>query len=196
MKYPRFVSLMIIGTIAMLSLSPVAAAPSMSHTRAPVQQQEPLPPCPICDSDTIVAGSSVLTQQEVEGLLLALNDEYHAWAVYDQVIQDFGNVRPFVNIRRSEESHIRALERMMNLYGVPIPANPWPGHVAGYASVTEACAAGGQAEIEDRDLYDTILQTTERPNILTVYRALARASAERHLPAFERCSARGNRPAR
>lgn len=31
-----------------------------------------------------------LTEHEIEALREALDDEYHAWATYDQVIADFG----------------------------------------------------------------------------------------------------------
>ena len=33
-----------------------------------------------------------LTEHEIEALREALDDEYHAWATYDQVIADFGEV--------------------------------------------------------------------------------------------------------
>ena len=42
-----------------------------------------------------------LTEIEIHALNEALNDEHHAWATYDQVIADFGEVRPFSNIREA-----------------------------------------------------------------------------------------------
>jgi hypothetical protein len=39
-----------------------------------------------------------LSQSEIEALGLALNDEYKAWAVHDQVISDLGAILPFTNI--------------------------------------------------------------------------------------------------
>ena len=50
-----------------------------------------------------------LTEIEIQVLNEALDDEYHAWATYDQVIADFGEVRPFSNIREAEARHINAL---------------------------------------------------------------------------------------
>jgi len=50
-----------------------------------------------------------LTDIEIRMLQEALDDEYHAWAIYDQVIADFGEVRPFINIRQAEARHIEAL---------------------------------------------------------------------------------------
>lgn len=36
----------------------------------------------------------------------ALDDEYHAWAIYDQVIAEFGEARPFITICQAEARHI------------------------------------------------------------------------------------------
>ena len=44
-----------------------------------------------------MAQSVELEEQERQALREALDDEYHAWATYDQVIADFGAVRPFIN---------------------------------------------------------------------------------------------------
>jgi len=134
---------------------------------------------------------TTLNENEVRALLEALDDEYRAWAAYDRVISDFGEVRPFSNIREAEARHIEALRGLFVRYGVPMPANPWPGKVAGYASLREACEAGVAAEIENAALYERLLASTQRPDILAVFRNLRDASQERHLPAFQRCVERG-----
>ena len=156
---------------------------------APMGASSTVTACPICGMD-IGQYSGPLGQQEVEGLLQALNDEYYAWAVYDQVIEDFGQVRPFVNIQGAEANHIDALLSLFRTYQVPIPENPWPGDVGSFDSVQEACAAGVQAEIENAALYDELFKTTGREDILKVYQSLQRASQEQHLPAFQRCAGR------
>ena len=69
----------------------------------------------------------------------------------------------------------------------------WPGKVTRYADLQEACQAGVAAEIENGALYDRLLATTQRPDIVTVFRNLREASQERHLPAFRRCAERGGR---
>jgi len=147
--------------------------------------------CLICDQVDLSAYSGPLTTKEVEGLLLALNDEYHAWAVYDQVLQDFGEVNPFANIRRSEATHIDALIDLFNSYNVPIPENAWIGNVGSYPSITQACETGVEAEVLNRDLYTRLFSTTDRQDIISAYTALQQASDEKHLPAFERCSNSG-----
>lgn len=125
-----------------------------------------------------------------EALLMALDDEYKAKATYAQVIEDFGAVRPFINIKRSEERHIQALIPLLKKYGVSIPDNPYLGNIASYNSLKEACLAGIQAEIENVALYDRIESMVNQRDILNVFASLRWASQERHLPAFERCANR------
>jgi len=128
-----------------------------------------------------------LNETEVAALHEALDDEYHAWATYDQVVHDFGMVRPFSNIRDAEARHIAALLSLCERHGVAPPSNPWPGKVERYPSLREACAAAVEAEITNAALYERLLASTDRSDILTVFRNLRDASQERHLPAFRRC---------
>lgn len=132
-----------------------------------------------------------LNDAEQRALRVALDDEYKAWATYDQVIADFGEVRPFINIREAEARHVRALHRLFEQDGLPVPPNPHPGRVPRYASVQAACAAGVAAEIDNDALYERLLAGPLRPEIATVLGRLQAASRERHLPAFRRCAAGG-----
>jgi hypothetical protein len=131
-----------------------------------------------------------LTDAEIRALHEALDDEYRAWATYDQVISDFGAVRPFSNIRDAEARHIDALQRLFVRYGLRVPENPWLRKVARYGSPSEACEAGVTAEIANAALYERLLASTQRTDILAVFRNLQGASQQRHLPAFRRCAAR------
>jgi hypothetical protein len=132
-----------------------------------------------------------LSETEIEALHAALDDEYRAWATYEQVIEDFGDAPPFPNIRDAEARHIEALRTLFQRYQLEIPINPWPGKTPRYANLHAACEAGVAAEIENSALYERLLASTQRPDILTVFRNLQEASQRRHLPAFKRCVARG-----
>ncbi len=134
---------------------------------------------------------SLLTQAEIVALHAALDDEYKAWTIYDQVIHDHGPERPFINIVESEARHIEALRVLFECYGVAVPGNPWAGRVPRYASTREACQAGVEAEVENAALYERLMRSTEREDILAVFENLRRASQERHLPAFRRGASRG-----
>ncbi len=128
-----------------------------------------------------------LAEDETAVLHEALDDEYRAWATYNQVIADFGEVRPFINIREAEARHIEALVRLFERYGISVPENPWPGKVESYPDLETACRAGVEAEIANAGMYDRLLEQTQREDIRMVLRNLQEASQERHLPAFRRC---------
>jgi hypothetical protein len=134
---------------------------------------------------------SILNETEVSALHEALDDEYRAWATYDQVIAAFGAVPPFSNIRDAEARHIEPLRTLFTRYALPLHENPWLGKAPHYASRREACEAGVAAEIANAALYERLLTSTQRPDILTVFRSLQEASQQRHLPAFRRCIERG-----
>ncbi len=139
------------------------------------------------------SSESPLLPAEVDALLAALDDEYLAWATYDQVIADFGPVRPFINIRDAEARHIGALLPLFEHYGIPVPANPYPGTLPHYPDLKAACEAGVAAEVENAALYGRLESATTRTDLLTVFSRLREASQERHLPAFRRCADRRGR---
>jgi hypothetical protein len=136
-------------------------------------------------------GTAGLGEGERGALRDALDDEYRAWATYDQVTRDFGPERPFINIRDAEARHIDALCALFRRYGLEVPKNTWPGRVPRFASIREACEAGVEAEVANAELYDRLMRSTSRRDILAVFGNLRRASQDRHLPAFRRCASRG-----
>lgn len=134
---------------------------------------------------------NTLTEDEIQALNEALDDEYLSWTTYDQVIRDFGDVRPFINIRGAEARHIEALRTLYIRYGVEIPKNTWLGRVERYPDLQAACEAGVKAEVANAEMYDRLLTVVQRPDMRQVLTNLQAASQLRHLPAFERCVQRG-----
>lgn len=132
-----------------------------------------------------------LTASEIPALREALDDEYRAWATYDQVVTDFGEVCRFVSIRNAEARDIDALSTLFARYGLPIPVNTWVGKATRFASVQQACEAAVTAEIANGEMVERLVAVTQRPDIVAVLRNLQQASQQRHLPAFERCAQRG-----
>jgi hypothetical protein len=60
-------------------------------------------------------------------------------------------------------------------------------------SLTEACKIGVAAEVENAEMYHRLITAAANyPDVQNVLRQLQRASAENHLPAFQRCLARSN----
>ena len=135
---------------------------------------------------------NTLSDDETAALNEALDDEYKALATYEQVIADFGEIRPFINIAESEGRHIDALRGCFERYGVTVPESSWEGRAPRFNSVGEACRAGVDAEVENGAMYDRLLQSTERADLIEVLQNLQRASQENHLAAFQRCADRSD----
>jgi hypothetical protein len=118
-----------------------------------------------------MSSMQTLDDAEVRALSETLDDEYKARETYAKVIRDFGEVRPFINIVKAEARHALALLNLFEKYGVSPPANRWAGKAPRFSSVHEACIAGVQGEIENVALYDRVLKSTRRPDILSAYQS-------------------------
>ena len=174
------------ATVWALPPSPVAGNGTGGYGWRATPEAEPVGPGPVIDDGSL----GELDEEEVEALLMALDDEYKAWSVYDQVIADFGDVRPFTQIMRAEENHIAALVTLFDRYDLDVPENEWPGNVPTFDSLAAACEAGVQAEIDNGALYDELFSMVkaDNPDIIQVFTSLQQASETKHLPAFERCA--------
>ena len=128
-----------------------------------------------------------MTPQTVAALTEALEDEYKARALYRQVIEAFGPVRPFVNIVESESRHAAALLALFERFGLTPPVDDWAYRGAAPASVAEACGMAVEAGIENAEMYERLLAQVDEPDVRDVLRRLQTASRENHLPAFRRC---------
>lgn len=184
------VGTLVVGAVAMWSL-PIDAEAQYGNGRGNSQaQRQPAAMSNQVAPDRANPGHDVqaLSQNESEALLTALDDEYKAWSIYEQVIDDLGAVRPFTSIQRAEERHIAALVRLLQQFGVEVPVNEWEGNVPSFDSVSAACAASAQAEIDNAALYDELFKMVDNPRIVRVFEALQRASERKHLPAFEQCA--------
>jgi len=135
-----------------------------------------------------------LDEQTQQALLDALNDEYKAHATYQKVIEQFGQIRPFTNIIKAEETHIQELLPLFEKYGVEVPEDNWYETVPSFNSEQEALEAGVQAEIENAEMYDEFFKFVKEEDIITVFTQLRDASQEKHLPAFERAAGRSTNP--
>lgn len=134
------------------------------------------------------AGPTPLPGDVVAALNAALLDEWRAYDTYQMVIDQFGAVRPFTAIQSAETQHATALEFLFERYGLALPAREFVS-VTNFASLSDACSLGAEAEVANFALYDSWVATaSEYPDITQVFTALRNASEFQHLPAFERCA--------
>ncbi len=160
---------------------------------APTAASEPAVTAESCVADECLAFDSVATElpeNVVDALVRAYLDEQKAFATYEAVIERFGVVRPFSNIRRAEERHAASLAALFEKYGVAFPDTFDIEPLAAELTLTEACTLGIAGEIENIRLYEEELLpiVAPYPDMTRVFTDLMEASRERHLPAFTRCA--------
>lgn len=132
---------------------------------------------------------SALSPAAIEALNEVIQDEYHAYATYQAVIDQFGAVRPFSRIQLAEQQHIAALETLFNRYGLAVPEPEPLAEQPQFVNRAAACEAGVAAEVANYELYDRLMdQVAGYPDVVQVFTALRNASHYHHLPAFQRCA--------
>ena len=109
---------------------------------------------------------SVLNNAELEGLHVALDRTYRAWATHARAIADFGRVPALVEMQDAQEHNIDVLARLLRYYGVPVPLNPWIGAVARFASLEDALAAAMVADEAQHRACEALARCTERGRCL------------------------------
>ena len=131
-----------------------------------------------------------LTTEAKKALDAAIDDEYHALSFYESVIAKFGQVRPFIMIKNSEQQHINALSGLYEKYGLKVPVNTWVGKLKASNTLKDSCQVGYEAEIKNASLYqDQLLAAVASyPDITQVFTNLMNASQQKHLLAFDRCN--------
>ena len=140
--------------------------------------------------------TSSLSESAKEAILEALTGpegEYAAYAMYNAVIDKFGEVEPYVSIREAEGRHIEALKRLLDRHGVAYPKeNPYIGKVQAPESLEEAARAWAKGEVENVAMYDRLIGAVSGyPDAMRVFENLRRASKEKHLPAFQAAAENG-----
>ncbi len=142
-----------------------------------------------CSDDDLPLAPPGADEGLEELLYRAIQDEYHAEAVYMGVLMDFGEVRPFSNIIQAEERHSAAVARAYESRGWDVPASAWRlTNVPRFESVTEACQVGAEAEVANIEVYDELMVEELPQDVLRIFTSNRAASLESHLPAFQRCS--------
>jgi hypothetical protein len=163
----------------MRTLVRVAAVAIMVVTVAACDQgASPTSPTPVATDPQLTAT-----------LARAIQDEYRAEAIYQGVLNDFGQVQPFVNILSAEERHSAAVGRLFSARGLAVPiSTSTVANVPHFAALSAACSAGTVAERENIAMYDDLLRADLPADVRQVFSNNRSASVVNHLPAFERCS--------
>lgn len=120
-------------------------------------------------------------------LRIAVYDEFKAYETYTKIIEKFGLVQPFVNIKEAEAIHYSALIQLMQKYNIEVPINNWTSKIEIPNTLIECCEMGVAGEIANIAMYNNLLSYTTDLDIKDVLFRLQAASYNNHLPAFRNC---------
>lgn len=120
-------------------------------------------------------------------LRIAVYDEFKAYEAYTKIIERFGALEPFVNIKEAEARHYSALIPLLEKYGIAVPVNDWAEKIQVPNSYIECCELGVASEIQNIAMYDNLLAYAQEPDVRDVLFRLQAASYNNHLPAFRAC---------
>lgn len=142
-----------------------------------------------CRSDESPTAAPLLADQELAVVMTtAIQDEYHAEQIYLKVLDDFGDVLPFLNIVVAEVRHSTSIGGLFENRGWVVPDSDWnSGNVPGFVTLSQACGTGVDAERANIALYDELLEGDLPSDVRRVFESVRAASLNNHLPAFERC---------
>lgn len=143
------------------------------------------------DGDRSTAGPTPVapTTELRAALERAVQDEYKAETTYQGVINDLGQLQPFVNVLTAEQRHSASIAELFARRGLVAPPNQWTlAIVPHYTTIPAACLAAATAERENIALYDELLRLDLPTDVRQVFTNVRTASLLNHLPAFERCS--------
>ena len=120
-------------------------------------------------------------------LRIAVYDEFKAYEAYTTIIEKFGFIEPFVNIREAEARHYSVLISLLEKYEVEVPVNDWADKIEVPNSFIEACELGVASEIKNIAMYENLISYTQEADIKDVLYRLQAASYNNHLPTFRNC---------
>ena len=72
-----------------------------------------------------ITSTTPITAELRAALERSIQDEYKAETIYQGVVNDFGQLAPFVNVIGAEQRHSSAIALMFTRRSLPVPANAW-----------------------------------------------------------------------
>ncbi|OCL90963.1 MULTISPECIES: ferritin-like domain-containing protein [Arcobacteraceae] len=136
----------------------------------------------ILTSKKIDENSNIPIRDQI--LQIAVYDEFKAYEIYTKVIEKFGNINPFLNIKEAEAIHYSVLIQLMQKYNIEVPINDLENKISIPESLIECYELGVAGEINNIALYNYLLSYAQDSDIIDTLYQLQAASYNNHLPAF------------
>jgi rubrerythrin len=127
-----------------------------------------------------------LSAKEKTALRKAILDEYAAEQFYSRVLDKFGSVRMFENIRNAETRHAAALAALFDAYGINPPNRKKADVPEVPDNWQDVMKFAVQVERDNIAMYDDLMPNIDHDDIRAVFERLQYVSENRHLAALER----------
>jgi len=180
------VGLLVLGGCSQTPISTQPPAPNGGGSTT----SEPAVSGPAPNAAATLYGAEAAAQDQQLTLNKMLNyaiaDEYLAQSQYQQIIKQFGEVQPFVNIAAAEATHIALLQRLFVSHAISPPEDAANAHLKAAKSIEEALALGVAAEEANIAMYERFLQQPGLPEDAKAVFGQLQAASRSHLQAFQR----------
>ncbi|MGM0874150.1 MAG: ferritin-like domain-containing protein [Bacillota bacterium] len=121
-----------------------------------------------------------------KALTYAIEDEYFLNAKYDKVMDTFGHIPPFTQMKVLEQRHIYTLLPLLKKYNIDVPKDDAKEYVHAPKSIKVAFQDGVSGEIDNIAMYDKLASIKEFPeDILSIFNQLG-TDSKNHLDTFKR----------
>jgi len=121
-------------------------------------------------------------------LQIAIYDKLEAYETFTRIIEKFGNINPFVNIKETEAVHYTILTQLMQKYSIEVPINNFQTtNIDIPNTIIECCELGVAKELNNITMYNNFLSFANDSDIIDILFQLQAASYNNHLPAFRNC---------
>jgi len=116
---------------------------------------------------------------------IAVYDEFEAYETYTRIIEKFGNIAPFINIKETEAVHYTILLQLMQKYNIEVPINKFQTAIIDIPNTIIECYELGVAkELSNITMYNNLLGFANDNDIIDILFQLQAASYNNHLPTF------------
>ncbi|MFY9079897.1 DUF2202 domain-containing protein [Aliarcobacter cryaerophilus] len=136
-------------------------------------------------SKRVDLNSSISVDEQI--LQIAIYHEFKAYETYSKIIEKFGNIKPFSNIKEAEAVHYSVLIQLAQKYNVEVPKNDWTEKIDIPNTIIECCELGVAGEIDNITMYNHLLSFATKNDIIDLLFQLQAASYNNHLPVFRNC---------
>ncbi len=115
-------------------------------------------------------------------LRIAVYNQFETYETYSAIIEKFGFLQPFVELKEVEARNYMLLIPLLEKYEVEVPINDWTNKIEIPKSYLEACEISVAKEIENISMYDNLISYTTEYDIKDSLYKLQANSFNNHLP--------------